>query len=66
MIAQRQALQSCSQSNMALKGARRPDAVLKVCFLIRFGGFAWLPLAARLLSLHYALKKMTGSLHETT
>jgi len=36
---------------MAVKGTRRPDAVLKVCFLIEFGGFAKRSLAARPLPL---------------
>jgi hypothetical protein len=33
--------------NKSVKGTRRPLAVLKFCFLSRFGGFAWLSLAAR-------------------
>jgi hypothetical protein len=37
--------------NMAVKGTRRPKAVLKVGFSIGFSGFAWLSLAARPLPL---------------
>jgi hypothetical protein len=33
--------------NKPFKGTRRPLAILKFGFLSRFGGFAWLSLAAR-------------------
>jgi hypothetical protein len=37
--------------NPVVKGTCRPLAVLKVCFLIGFDGFAWLPTTARPLPL---------------
>jgi hypothetical protein len=37
--------------NMAVKGTRRPDAVLKVGLCIRFGDFVARPFAARPLPL---------------
>lgn len=37
--------------NKTVKWTRRPLAVLKVCFLIRFGGFVERPSAARPLPL---------------
>lgn len=33
--------------NTTVKGTRRRDAVLKVCFLVEFGDFAKRPSAAR-------------------
>jgi len=33
--------------NKSVKGTRRPLAILEFGFLSRFGGFAWLSLAAR-------------------
>lgn len=39
--------------NTAVKGTRGLDAVLKVCFLIEFGGFAKCPLAARSIPLRW-------------
>ncbi|MDI1232581.1 MAG: hypothetical protein PSU93_15720, partial [Methylobacter sp.] len=45
-----------ASSNIAVKGTRRPKAVLKVGFFIGFSGFAWLSLAARPLALRYVQK----------
>jgi hypothetical protein len=41
------ALAITAKPNKSVKGTRRPLAVLALGFLSRFGGFAWLPLAAR-------------------
>ncbi|MGZ8907438.1 MAG: hypothetical protein ACXW1U_17150 [Methylobacter sp.] len=43
--------------NMAVKGTRRSDAVLKVCRKFMVGGFAERPSAARPLPLRYVLKE---------
>jgi hypothetical protein len=45
------------------KGTRRLSAVLKGCFLIKFGGFAKRPLAARPLPLRYVSSLSSENKH---
>jgi hypothetical protein len=44
-----------SKPNPAVKGTHQPFAVLKVCFLVGFGSFAWRLGAARPLPLRYTI-----------